>query len=144
MPERSAVPVAQAAAITRAASLQSYLTIRWLADREYRDDAFALYAYFRWLDDTVDERLADRDARLGFVASQRRLLAATVATPPGAPVDLGRDIGPEEALLVRLARRCAATRTATPVGGAGGDAVVSGAGRVGGVGTQDVGARPEG
>jgi phytoene/squalene synthetase len=95
---RGAHPAPLAAAITRTASLQSYLTIRWLADQAYRADAFALYAYFRWLDDTVDESLVDRDQRLAFVARQRSLLAqaATGETPAG--------LSPEEALLVGLFR----------------------------------------
>lgn len=93
-----------AAGITRAASRQSYLTIRWLADPRYRADAFALYAWFRWLDDMVDERLPDGGSRLAFVARQRRLLA--LATD-GAPLPDARDgawapVTPEEGLLVRL------------------------------------------
>ena len=99
MPERrSSSQVRLAVAMTRNASTQSYLTIRWLADRAYRADAFALYAYFRWLDDTVDERLVDRDERLTFVARQRNLLARAV---DGAmPTDLSAvDVSPEEALL---------------------------------------------
>lgn len=97
MPQRRGVPsTAFAASITREASRQSYLTIRWLADRAYRADAFALYSYFRWLDDTVDERLADRDQRLAFVARQRHVLAQAVAGE--APADLSV----EEALLVGL------------------------------------------
>lgn len=93
---------APAAAITRAASFQSYLTIRWLADRAYRDDAFALYAWFRWLDDEVDEHLTTEADRLAFVARQRAIL--TQVADGGLPVD----VEPEEALLVRLVRPCAA------------------------------------
>jgi len=99
MPQRHAEgPVSLAAATTRTASRQSYLTIRWLADPAYRADAFALYAYFRWLDDTVDERLGDRDERLAFVARQQALFAqaASGARPSG--------LSPDEALLVGLAR----------------------------------------
>jgi len=83
--------------------MQSYLTIRWLADRACRADAFALYAYFRWLDDTVDERLVDREQRLTFVARQRHLLAQAV--DGATPADLSSlAVSPEETLLVRLAR----------------------------------------
>jgi phytoene/squalene synthetase len=99
----AAPAAASAAAITKAASLQSYLTIRWLADRAYRDDAFALYAYFRWLDDTVDERLAERDQQLAFVTRQRDLLAR--AADGASAADLSSlGVTPEEALLVGLAR----------------------------------------
>ena len=104
MPQRGgARPASLAAAITRTASRQSYLTIRWLADPTYRDDAFALYAYFRWLDDTVDERLVDREQRLAFVSRQRRLLARAESGATSAGVS------PEEALLVGLCRPDRAT-----------------------------------
>jgi phytoene/squalene synthetase len=114
MPEHPTVTAApapaSAAAITKGASRQSYLTIRWLADRAYRDDAFALYAYFRWLDDTVDERLADREAELAFVARQRDILARAAG---GASDDDLWSLGvtPEEALLVGLARAADASTT---------------------------------
>lgn len=107
MPEQPVVTAASApasaAAITKNASRQSYLTIRWLADRAYRDDAFAIYAYFRWLDDGVDERLANRDARLAFVVRQRAILAQAAG---GATTDelSGFGVTREEALLVGLAR----------------------------------------
>ena len=94
MAQGSAAPrVASAAGITRAASRQSYLTIRWLADRARRADAFALYAYFRWLDDMVDESLSHRDERLAFVARQRSLLARAADGATTA------EASPEEALL---------------------------------------------
>ncbi len=82
------------AAITKGASTQSYLTIRWLADRAYRQDAFALYGYFRWLDDEVDERLATPAQRLAFVERQRSLVAGSA-----------RALADEEHLLVALLRR---------------------------------------
>jgi phytoene/squalene synthetase len=88
--------VALAAAITRRASHQSYLTIRWLADPTYRVDAFALYAYFRWLDDRVDEDLPDEAARIAFVARQRELLAAAAHGDGLGP------LAPQEAFLVHL------------------------------------------
>ncbi len=93
-----------AAAMTKEASTQSYLTIRWLADRRHRADAFALYAWFRWLDDTVDERLGDCAQRLAFVARQRHLLDLAVdGMPlPVAPDAVSCPVSPEEGLLVRL------------------------------------------
>ena len=96
---------ALASSMTRNASLQSYLTIRWLADRAYRADAFALYAYFRWLDDTVDEHLVEKDLRLAFVGRQRTLLSRALA---GGTV-LGTTV--EEELLVGLVRRDLARAT---------------------------------
>jgi phytoene/squalene synthetase len=117
MPERRGAPsVTLAAAMTRAASTQSYLTIRWLADRAYRADAFALYAWFRWLDDTVDERLVDRGQRLTFVARQRDLLARSVDGATTADLSL-LGIGPEEALLVGLARSARVSSSGADVDG---------------------------
>ena len=87
---------APAAAATRRASTQSYLTIRFLADRAFRRDAFALYAYFRWLDDAVDEGAATPAERVELVARQRRLLERA-AGGDGAPWD---EAAPEERLLV--------------------------------------------
>ena len=75
-----------AARVTRRASMQSYLTIRALADRAYRRDAFALYAYFRWLDDEVDEHLATAAGRAALVARERRLLEDAAADGPSRPV----------------------------------------------------------
>ena len=43
-----------AAAITKAASTQTYYTIRFLVDRDRVEDAFRAYAYFRWVDDALD------------------------------------------------------------------------------------------
>jgi len=40
--------------ITKAASQQTYSTIRFLVDRERVADAYRAYAYFRWVDDTLD------------------------------------------------------------------------------------------
>jgi phytoene/squalene synthetase len=40
--------------ITKAASKQTYYTIRFLVDRERVADAYRAYAYFRWVDDTLD------------------------------------------------------------------------------------------
>ncbi len=85
---------------TRRASMQSYLTIRALADPTYRADAFALYAYFRWLDDEVDERLGSAAGRVALVARERRLLADAV-DPATAPWSAAT---PQERLLVALVR----------------------------------------
>lgn len=91
--------IAAARAITKAASRQTYYTIRWLADRDLADDAFLAYAYFRWVDDVIDASTSDRSARLEFVARQKRLLAGE--EPSGAASGLA----PEERILVELLRR---------------------------------------
>ena len=43
-----------APAITKAASKQTYYTIRFLVDHDRVEDAYRAYAYFRWVDDTLD------------------------------------------------------------------------------------------
>jgi phytoene/squalene synthetase len=43
-----------ASSITKAASKQTYYTIRYLVDRERVDDAYRAYGYFRWVDDILD------------------------------------------------------------------------------------------
>ena len=48
-----------AASITKAASQQTYYTIRFLADRELVPDAYRAYAYFRWVDDALDAELTE-------------------------------------------------------------------------------------
>lgn len=99
MPQRPAAPGSELArSLTRRASRQSYLTIRALADPAYRADAFALYAYFRWLDDEIDERLQATDARLALVARQRLLVHAAST---GAPLPR---LDPHEVLLASLLR----------------------------------------
>jgi phytoene/squalene synthetase len=62
-----------APSITKAASQQTYYTIRFLADRDRIPDAFRAYAYFRWLDDTLDgEPVSARD-RTAFLERQKSL-----------------------------------------------------------------------
>ena len=95
---RGAAP--SASTVTRRASMQSYLTIRTLADRAYRQDAFALYAYFRWLDDEVDENLPTTAERMALVSRERRLLARADGNGP-SPWAVA---SPRERLLVGLLR----------------------------------------
>lgn len=47
-----------APSITKAASKQTFYTIRFLVDRERVADAYRAYAYFRWVDNTLDSDLA--------------------------------------------------------------------------------------
>ncbi len=63
-----------AASITRAASKQTYHTIRLLADRDRKQDAYRAYAYFRWVDDRLDQGGLDLPARMEFVERQQRLI----------------------------------------------------------------------
>ena len=59
--------------ITKAASQQTYYTIRLLADRDRRQDAFRAYAYFRWVDDQLDGSAANNE-RLAFLRRQQCLV----------------------------------------------------------------------
>jgi phytoene/squalene synthetase len=72
-PQNSA---ALASAITRAASKQTYYTIRFLADRERSADAYRAYAYLRWVDDVVDAPGCCAADKLAFLARQRGLVEA--------------------------------------------------------------------
>jgi len=73
-----------ASAITKAASKQTYYTIRFLVDRERVDDAYRAYGYFRWVDDTLDagSNLAlsgavgavEAQGRAAFLERQKSLL----------------------------------------------------------------------
>jgi hypothetical protein len=87
-----------AAEITRGASLQTYCTIRLLVHRERVADACRAYAYFRWVDDCLDEKLGSRPDRAAFVARQEALIASCYA---------GQDVptaSSEEQMLVHLIR----------------------------------------
>lgn len=95
-----------AAAITKVASKQTYYTIRFLVDRPLVDDAYRAYAYFRWVDDVIDEVTSTgRDAgdterlvRLRFLERQKALLEACLCAEEPEAVD------PHEAMLVDLVR----------------------------------------
>ena len=87
---------ALARATTRAASKQTYCTIRFLVSRPRRDDAFRAYAYFRWVDDVLDGA-ATPGFRQRFLARQASLLEACLRGEP--PADLTR----HEAMLADLA-----------------------------------------
>jgi hypothetical protein len=95
-----------AAAITKVASKQTYFTIRFLVDRPLVDDAYRAYAYFRWIDDVIDDVMpternsadAERLVRLRFLERQKALLEACLSREePG-------DLDPHEAMLVELVR----------------------------------------
>jgi phytoene/squalene synthetase len=93
-----------AASITKAASKQTYYTIRFLADRERVADAFRAYAYFRWVDDTLDADAGSRSMaseveaseRSAFVNRQKSLLEGCYRG------ESRRDVNPEEEMLVEM------------------------------------------
>ncbi len=72
--------VALAHSITRQGSLQSYYSARFLADRESVDDALMAYAYFRWVDDYIDDVAASAAARKDFIERQKELIERAYAS----------------------------------------------------------------
>lgn len=63
-----------APSITKAASEQTYYTIRYLVDHERVTDAYRAYAYFRWVDDSLDAGSASPVDRTVFIDRQKSLL----------------------------------------------------------------------
>lgn len=63
-----------AESITWAASKQTYYTIRYLVDRDRVADAYRTYAYFRWVDDRIDQPQSELAERSAFVERQRALM----------------------------------------------------------------------
>ena len=96
--------VTPASSITKAASKQTYYTIRFLADRDRVEDAYRAYGYFRWVDDILDRRESQgsRDEaakRITFLERQRALLEKCFR---GGSFP---DITIEERMLVALAQK---------------------------------------
>lgn len=76
-PNSSTSDSSLAAAITRRASKQTYTTIQFLVDRPLVADAYRAYAYFRWVDDCLDQENMTRPERAAFVERQRTIVART-------------------------------------------------------------------
>jgi phytoene/squalene synthetase len=87
---------ALAARITKAASKQTYYTVRYLVDRDRVPSAYRTYAYFRWVDDCLDECLTTPAERLAFVTRQQVVMEQCYAReqPP--------DLSAEEKMLAEL------------------------------------------
>ncbi|MCA9952779.1 MAG: squalene/phytoene synthase family protein [Anaerolineales bacterium] len=85
-----------AAAITKEASIQTYYTIRYLVDRPLVADAYRAYAYFRWVDDLLDQGHLTPLERLDFLARQQGIVRRCFQ---GDKVDY---LYPEEQLVVDL------------------------------------------
>jgi len=62
-----------ASSITKAASKQTYYTIRFLVDRKRVDDAYRAYGYFRWVDDVLDSDSGSGPMLSEGEASERRI-----------------------------------------------------------------------
>ena len=92
-------PATLASSITKAASKQTYYTIRYLVDPERVADAYRAYAYFRWVDDTLDANLLVPQERLNFLSRQESLLGQCYR---GQSVP---DATAEEQMLVNLVKQ---------------------------------------
>jgi len=90
---------ALAATITRTASKQTYYTIRFLVDAGLVEDAYRAYAYFRWVDDWLDQEPHPRAERLAFMRRQRAVIDGCAHADPPA------DLNPQERLLADLLQR---------------------------------------
>jgi phytoene/squalene synthetase len=82
--------------ITRAASKQAYYTVRVLVDHDRRPAAYQAYAYFRWVDDHIDQPASDRTERLDFITRQQELVTCIRSGQQRS------DLTPEERLVVDL------------------------------------------
>ena len=90
---------ASASSITRAASTQTYYTIRFLVDRDRVENAYRAYAYFRWVDDILDADSISGPERIAFVERQESLLDSCYRDRiPG-------DTSIQERMLVELVRQ---------------------------------------
>ena len=87
-----------AASITKAASKQTYYTVRYLVDRERVEDAYRTYAYFRWVDDRLDTQSLSCNERLAFVERQQHIMNQCYQG------ERLRGLRREEAMLVDLIR----------------------------------------
>ncbi len=87
-----------AEAITRSASKQTYYTIHFLADRDLMADAYRAYAYFRWVDDQIDQSGMEKRERLIFVEKQKSLIDQCYRG------ERPRHLSDEESMLAELIR----------------------------------------
>jgi phytoene/squalene synthetase len=87
-----------ASSITKAASKQTYYTIRLLVDRERIDEAYRAYGYFRWVDDVLDAESGSSRERSDFINRQKSLLEKCYRG------ESPRDVNVEEKMLVDLIR----------------------------------------
>jgi phytoene/squalene synthetase len=86
------------ARITKGASKQAYYTIRLLADRDRRLDAYRAYAYFRWVDDWLDQPGLAQPRRLAFIQRQQGLVDRAYRG------EWPEDLIPQERLVADLIR----------------------------------------
>jgi phytoene/squalene synthetase len=87
---------AVSASITWAASKQTYYTIRLLVDHKRIAEAYKAYAYFRWVDDSLDRGDMLPSERMAFVNRQRALVDCCFADAQPS------HLSPEEEMLASL------------------------------------------
>lgn len=63
-----------ARSITWIGSKQTYYTARLLVDKGLVNSFYQAYAYFRWMDDIIDDSTRSYDERISFTRRQRELL----------------------------------------------------------------------
>ena len=85
-----------ASLITKAASKQTYYTIRFLVDRQRVDEAYRAYGYFRWMDDVLDADSGSASERMVFLERQKSLLEICYRG------EMPRDANIQETMLVEL------------------------------------------
>jgi hypothetical protein len=85
-----------APSITYNANRQTYFMIKYLVDRPLVPDAYRAYAYFRWVDDSLDQNTWENSKRLAFIARQKSILKRCYEA------QWVRDLSPEERLLASL------------------------------------------
>ncbi|MFC2053576.1 squalene/phytoene synthase family protein [Chloroflexota bacterium] len=59
---------------TRSSSKQSYYITRLLVDYDLQEDCYRAYAYFRWVDDCVDDSNLSLEKRIAFIERQIALV----------------------------------------------------------------------
>ena len=60
--------------LTRESSIQSYITALLLVDKDLQEDCLRAYAYFRWVDDQVDDPKTSFHEREAFINRQKLLV----------------------------------------------------------------------
>ncbi|MBU1077803.1 MAG: squalene/phytoene synthase family protein [Spirochaetes bacterium] len=82
-----------ARSITWKSSKQTYYTACLMVDNDLKDDFFRAYAYFRWMDDIIDEPGLSQNKRISFVKRQRKLIESFYRKKRITPLN------PEEKIL---------------------------------------------
>lgn len=82
--------------ITRKGSKQSFYSLKFMTDKDLADHALGAYAYFRWVDDFVDDVSQSNLERKSFIQRQKDLIDTLYQhkIPTG--------LCPEEEILARL------------------------------------------